>query len=168
MRRDAGEHRLRPLQVAEHGVAEDVFAVAGLATRRRARLWSRRREVDEPLRLRHREGPQQRLIEQGKNGGVGADAQPQREHRHRRDERRPGERAERVLQGAHEAGVERCPVGMTGLRLGHPRPGKWFGVASGRWPLAFVAFIRHALGRLFWCHSSVRANEVAPCVSEPC
>jgi hypothetical protein len=57
VRGDPSEWRLDTLQIAEHRVAEDRVAVACLAARCVARLRSGRREVDQPVGLRHREWP---------------------------------------------------------------------------------------------------------------
>ena len=115
MRGEAGEYRLGPLEVPEHRVAEDFVAVPGLATPLRAGLWARSREVDELVRLRHREGAQQDLVEQREDGGVGADAERERDDRDAGDERGLEEGAEGEREVSH--------AGARGSGLGARWPG---------------------------------------------
>ena len=82
MRGDVGEDRVVPLEVPEHGIAEDPVAADGLvAGGHPPRSRSRRFEADQPLRLHDRQRAQQNLIEQGEDCRVGADAERQRDHR---------------------------------------------------------------------------------------
>ena len=98
------EHRLGPLQIPEHRVADDVVAVvagAGLIARLRARLWTRSEQVDQPVRFGHRKRPEEQLIEQGKDCGVGPDSERERRDRDARDERGLEEHAESEPQVGH-------------------------------------------------------------------
>ena len=66
-----------------------------------------RREVDEPLRLRHRQRLEQHLVEQRIDRRVRADAERERQDRDDRDERRFEQRSKRQLQIPHCVGRER-------------------------------------------------------------
>ncbi len=77
MRGHAGEGRLHALEVAKHRVAEDLVAVARLIARVRAGLGTGRREVDQPIRLGHRQRLEEDLVETGKDRGVRADTERQ-------------------------------------------------------------------------------------------
>ena len=103
MRGDAGEAGLRLLEVPEHRVAEDLVASARLAARIRARLGSRRLEVDQLLGVRHRQRAQQHLVEQRENRRIRANSKRQRQDRDQRDERR----LEQGAQGKTEVGHNR-------------------------------------------------------------
>jgi hypothetical protein len=87
VRRDPREHRLCPLQIAEHRMAEHRLAITGLPARLRPGLGARGREIDQFVRVRHRQCPEQRLVEERENGGVGPNPEAERQHGDRRDER---------------------------------------------------------------------------------
>ena len=101
MGRDPRESALGALEVTEHRVAEDLLAITRLAARGRARVGAGGAEVDELLRRFDRKGHQQDLIEERKDGGIRADSEAEREHRHGRHEGCLGERAQGELQLRH-------------------------------------------------------------------
>ena len=113
MRRESREYRLRPLEIPEHRVAEDLVAVSRLATPLRAGLGTRGREVDEPVWLQHRERTQQDLVEQREDGGVRADAERERNDRDAGDERRLEDCAEGQGDVSHPGSG---PEGVNGVR----------------------------------------------------
>ena len=98
VRGDAGEHRLLPLQIPEHRVAEHVLAVARLPAGLRPRLRPRGGQVHQLAWTRHRQRPQQRLVEQGENGRICPDSQRQGRDGDDADEGRLEEAAEGKLQ----------------------------------------------------------------------
>ena len=113
VRRDAGEHRLHLLQVAEHRVAEDGIAVPGLPARLRSRLRPRRRQVDELRRPRHVQRLEQHLVEAREDRRIGADPERQRHDGDDRDKRGLEQGPEGELEAAHwGVGRERGPAGL--------------------------------------------------------
>jgi hypothetical protein len=103
---DVREHGVRLLQIAEHQVAEDMLAVAGLVARVGSRFGTRGREIHELLRGRHRERPQQHLVEQREDRGVCADAQRERQDRHGGDKRCLEQPPDGQLQVGHDPTVD--------------------------------------------------------------
>ena len=101
VRRDAREHGLLPLQVAEHRVAEHLVAAALARATGRAGLRPRGLEIHEPLRLEDRQRTQQELAVEGEDRGVRPDAQSQRHDRHGRDDRGLDEHAQRQPNVGH-------------------------------------------------------------------
>ncbi len=88
--RDAGEHLLTLLEIAEHRVRELSFEVADREIAVSASDLcgpARRREIHELLRLRHRKWAQENLVVKGKHRRRRAD--PEREH-HDHDGRQSG------------------------------------------------------------------------------
>src|SRR5436309_323291 len=88
MRRESREYGLGPLEVPEHRVAEHHVAVSRLPARLRTGFETRGREVDEPVRVGHRERAKEDLVEEREDGGIGADAERERNDRDAGDERR--------------------------------------------------------------------------------
>jgi len=74
----AGESRVAIPQIAIHGVGKDGFVVVAGGV---SRSVIRGVEHHQALRIVHRERAQRHLIEEGKDGGIGADPQGQGEHR---------------------------------------------------------------------------------------
>ncbi len=109
---DAGEDfpgLRRLLQIPEHRVAEDLVAASLVVARLRPRLGARVGEVDQLVRRLHRECPQQHLVEERKDRGVGADAERERDDRDERDERRSEQGAKCQAQVGHgECDVNRA------------------------------------------------------------
>ena len=103
MRRDR-RHGLPALEVAEHRVAEDGFAVPRVVARVRARLGSGRQQAHQPLGLRHGQRSKQQLVEQREDRRVRADAERQRDDRDDRDEGSSAEGAKGQPQMAHGEG----------------------------------------------------------------
>ena len=101
VRREPAELRLRSFEVAKHLVAEDRVAVAGRAAALASRVRARSADVDETLRFVHGERTQEHLVERREDGGIGADAEREGEHRDGRDERRLGQRAEGEAEVSH-------------------------------------------------------------------
>ncbi len=130
VRGQPAEHLLHPLEVAEHGIAEGVVAVAGLVARGPAGLRPWRAEVHQPRRVLHRQRPEQHVVEDREDRGVRADAEGNRPHGHGGHERRLRQRAEREADiGQH---------GDSWLRL-TIRAAGWFSVrpaAGPRWAAA--------------------------------
>ena len=66
---------------------------------------------DQPLRVRVRQRPEQNLVQEAENGGIGANSQRQRHHRHQGEDRLLAQRADgiaKVLHGAlDESAAER-------------------------------------------------------------
>ncbi len=104
VRGDARKDLLVARQVQEHRVGKDGIAVARVVARVRAVLDAGRPEIDQRLRRLDRQRAQENLVEQRKNRGVRADAEPQREHRHRRDKRRLAQHPEGERELAHRRG----------------------------------------------------------------
>ena len=98
VRGQTGKRRLLPFEVAEHRVAEDLVAPAGLAARLRPRLRAGRRQVDQPRRFLDRQRPQEELLEEREDRGIGPDAQGEGGNGDGGDERCAEERAHRAPQ----------------------------------------------------------------------
>ena len=113
MRGEAGEAGLRPFEVAKHRVAEDLVAAARLAARLRAGLRPGRRQVHQLFGVRHRQRPQQHLVEQRENRRIRANSERQRQDRDQGDERRLEQGAERQLEIGHTRAFDE----NTGLRV---------------------------------------------------
>jgi hypothetical protein len=58
-------------------------------------------EVDEPLRVRHRQRPEQQLPDDRRDRGVGPEAERERQHRDGGEHGRAGERAGGVAERGH-------------------------------------------------------------------
>jgi len=101
VRGDAGEAGLQALEVAEHRVAEHLLAVAGLLARRGAGLGPGRAQVHQLAGRRHRQGPQQHLVEQREDGRIGANTQGQRQDGHEAQKGGLGQVSERQTQISH-------------------------------------------------------------------
>ena len=101
MGRDAGKDLLRALEISEHRIAEDLFAVAGRPARRRPWLGPWRGQIDQRPRILDRQRPEQELVEQREDGGVRADSQGQRQDRHDGHERCFEQSAEGESQLSH-------------------------------------------------------------------
>jgi hypothetical protein len=101
VRGDPREDLLLSLEVAEHGVTEDRLAIAGLSARLRSRLGPGSSEVHQLTWLPNGQRPQERLLEERENGGIGADSQRERDDRNQGHERRLGEPPEGELQVVH-------------------------------------------------------------------
>ena len=102
VRGHAREHGLRLLEIAEHRITEDRLRAAGVVARLGSRLRAGRRQVDQPPRVLHRQGPEQHLVEQREDRGIRANAKPQRDDGHDGDEWRSEQRPERELDALHE------------------------------------------------------------------
>src|SRR5439155_697454 len=87
MRGESAEYRLRSLEVPERRVAEHHVAASRLPAQHGTGFRERVREVDEPVRVGHRELTKQDLIEEGKDGGIGPDAEREGNDRDAGDER---------------------------------------------------------------------------------
>jgi len=74
-----------PFEVLEHRVAEDLGAVAGLVAVVAARLGAGRAEVDQLAGRPDGERPAEHLVEDREDGGVGADAERERQDGDRRE-----------------------------------------------------------------------------------
>jgi hypothetical protein len=100
--RDARESIGMPLEGAEHGIAEDVIVVPGLIGGGTAALdLGGRSDERQLLGMRHRERRKDGLVEQRKDGGIGADTQTQRQHHRQTKQRRFRKTADRVTQACH-------------------------------------------------------------------
>ena len=97
MGRHPAEHILLTGQIAEHRIAEYRGAVPDGARKRTALFGSRRRQIDQPLRFLHWKLPEKSLMDEGEDGGVGADSQPDREQGDEREGSIPQESAQRVF-----------------------------------------------------------------------
>ncbi len=86
VRSQAGKNGLSLLQVQKHRVAEHFLAATGLATGLRTGVGAGRAQVDQPVRLEHRQRLEQDLIEEREYGRVASDPQGEREHCYGRDE----------------------------------------------------------------------------------
>jgi hypothetical protein len=89
------------LEVAEHRVAQHDIAVTGLVTGLAARLGAGRRQVDQPIGLLDRQGPQDELVELRENRGIGANSESQRDDGDDRHEGAFEEAPERELEVHH-------------------------------------------------------------------
>jgi hypothetical protein len=120
MRRNPREHLLIAREVAEHGVAEDRLAVAGVVAGRRAVLGAWRGQIHELVWRRHRQRAQQDLLVQREDGSIRANPQAEREHRHGRDERHLQEHPKRKRDLTHRrdsvAHVDDTPASEVGRR----------------------------------------------------
>src|SRR5690606_5944526 len=106
VRRYSGEGEVfRALEVGEHRIAEDLFAVARLVARSGAGPRARCGEVHQPLGVRDGQRLEEKLVEEREDRGVCSDTEGEREDRHERYERRLDERSEGELQVGH--GVSR-------------------------------------------------------------
>ena len=140
---DAREDALFALQVAEHRVAERLVAGARVVAVAGSRLRAGGREVDQPVRVGHRQRAQHELAVQGEDRGVRADAEGQRQDRDAGDDRGLEQHAQRqpdvghdvprlvrepqaarppaaVLGALHAAEME--PGATSRFRRGHARP----------------------------------------------
>src|SRR5262249_54209331 len=98
------EGRVRLLEIAEHRVAEYFVAIARLIARIAAVLRSGSREVDQPVRLRHRQRLEKDFIEQGVDRRIRADPEREGKYRDDRNERRFEQRSKRQLEIPHFLG----------------------------------------------------------------
>ena len=95
MRREAGEHALLALEVAEHRVAEDILGTARVVAGVRAGLGPRCAQIDQRRGLRNGQRTKQHLVEHREDGGVRSNAEGERHDRDARDQRRVEEGAKR-------------------------------------------------------------------------
>ncbi len=97
-------HTLRVrLQATKHRVAEDVILVAGIVRGAAAVFkFVRRSQQDQLFRPLHRQRCQHDLVQQRKNGGIGADAEAERYDHDQAEQRSPGQTAKRVADAGHE------------------------------------------------------------------
>ena len=93
--RDVRENGLDLLQVAEHRIAEDHFAVTFAAAAPEAWLRAGRAQVHECRWIGNRERLQQYLMEHRKDASGGANTERERDNRDGRDEGSAGKRADR-------------------------------------------------------------------------
>ena len=113
MRGESAEYRLRSLEVPEHRVAEHHVAVSRLPARLGTGFGAGSREVDESVRVGHRERTKQDLIEERKDGGIGPDAEREGNDRDAGDERGLEEGAEGEGEMSHPGPA---PEGLGGKR----------------------------------------------------
>jgi hypothetical protein len=130
---DAGERGLHALEIAEHRVAENLVAAAGLAAGIGPRLRPRRAEVHQLVRARDRKRPQKHLVEERENRRIGADPEGQREDRDRGHERRFEQGAQGQANVGHDRDLDEWKdpkVGRIVPLAGHGRGGRHMDISQ--------------------------------------